>query len=446
MISSEKAIPPGSKERSRWEVTDEMVYEVEKYVDGVRNDAKGGTLFVEKRVEFGHAIGLEGAFGTTDAAILSEDGEELIVEDLKYGYTPVGAELNPQLMHYSIGTISDLIKQGFDLSKLKRLKLKIRQPRVNNSPEWEVSLTEKNQDDETILEWFAKKSQEAVARSEEAFAALDVINALPSSEIMGAQRAWIKKYLTPSYKGCQWCKAKGFCAARTEDALKSIIAAPEVSLDGLEDLDTPVLESVSDLAKAVQDAIARIPMLPFKDLERAYSALDNIKDWSAEVAKQMHSEMMAGERSKQYKLVMGREGDRKWSSESEAEELMKSMRLKVDEMYNKKVITAPQAEKVLAKSRPKLWAKLAPLIGRTPGKPVITDISDKRPSIDPYRDALDDLTNLDDGSRMVQTLEDLDPSLNVPGISGKESTANMRARKKTKPKTETAKVSEIDFI
>jgi hypothetical protein len=446
MISSEKAIPPGSKERSRWEVTDEMIYEVEKYVEGIRNKAKGGTLFVEKRVEFGHAIGLEGAFGTTDAAILSANGEEISVDDLKYGYTPVGAELNPQLMHYAIGTISDLAKQGFDLSKLKTLKLSIWQPRINNFPEWEVSLTEKNEDGETILEWFAKKSQEAVARSEEAFSALDVINALPSSEIMGAQRVWIKKYLTPSYKGCQWCKAKGFCAARTEDALKSIIAVPEANLDGLEDLDTPVLGADTDLVKGVEDAIARIPTLAFSDLEKAYMALGKIKDWSAGIAEQMHAEMMAGERSKQYKLVMGREGDRKWSSEVEAEELMKSMRLKVDEMYNKKVITAPQAEKVLAKSRPKLWAKLTPLIGRTPGKPVIADISDKRPSIDPYRDALDDLTNLDDGSRMVQTLEDLDPSLNVPGISGKESTANMRARKKTKPKTEPVTVSEIDFI
>ncbi|MCC8381285.1 MULTISPECIES: DUF2800 domain-containing protein [Xenorhabdus] len=63
-----------------------------------------------------------------------------------------------------------------------------------------------------------------------------------------------------------------------------------------------------------------------------------------------------------FKLVEGKLGNRSWGMESEGEAMLKSFNLKQDQMYTKKLITPPQAEKVLKKEYPKRWAKLETLI------------------------------------------------------------------------------------
>ena len=101
----------GAKERSLWKVTEEMADCVTEYVDFVRKLAKKGTLLIEQRVHFGSAIGLDGAFGTSDALILSEDGTELTVIDLKYGFREVSAKENPQMMLYALGAMEGIISE-----------------------------------------------------------------------------------------------------------------------------------------------------------------------------------------------------------------------------------------------------------------------------------------------------------------------------------------------
>lgn len=99
-------LPEGAKERSTWKIDREMVDCIGDYCDYVRKLSKGGQLLVEQRVEFGKPIGLPGAFGTSDAIILSRDGAELIVVDLKYGYSEVSAKENPQMMLYALGALN----------------------------------------------------------------------------------------------------------------------------------------------------------------------------------------------------------------------------------------------------------------------------------------------------------------------------------------------------
>lgn len=59
---------------------------------------------------------------------------------------------------------------------------------------------------------------------------------------------------------------------------------------------------------------------------------------------------------------------------------MKSMRLKQDEMYERKLISPTAAEKVL-KQNPAKWDKLQKLITRNPGKPSVAPAADKRPAL-----------------------------------------------------------------
>lgn len=60
---------------------------------------------------------------------------------------------------------------------------------------------------------------------------------------------------------------------------------------------------------------------------------------------------------------------------------MKAMRLKTDEMYDRKVISPTSAEKLLGEANKRKWAKLQPLITRSDGKPSVAPASDKRPAL-----------------------------------------------------------------
>lgn len=109
-------LPDGAVERSMHKIDKSMVDNVTGYVNDVRARAKGGTLLVEQRVEFGASINLPGAFGTADAVILSADGSELIIEDYKNGYLEVDAEYNPQLMLYALGVVNQVSADVIELS------------------------------------------------------------------------------------------------------------------------------------------------------------------------------------------------------------------------------------------------------------------------------------------------------------------------------------------
>jgi hypothetical protein len=111
-------MPEGAVETSTWKIDAEMVEHVSAYTDYVRSVANGGTLLVEQRVEFGSSIGISGAFGTADAIVLSNDGEDLYVIDLKYGRKEVSAFENPQMQLYDLGVLNGLPEDEANLEDL----------------------------------------------------------------------------------------------------------------------------------------------------------------------------------------------------------------------------------------------------------------------------------------------------------------------------------------
>lgn len=88
--------------------TEDMADLVQGYVDSVRFMGIGNQTWIEQRVDFSEFCGVPGQFGTADAIILNERDGELIVDDLKTGYTPVRVERNSQLMCYALGALARL--------------------------------------------------------------------------------------------------------------------------------------------------------------------------------------------------------------------------------------------------------------------------------------------------------------------------------------------------
>jgi hypothetical protein len=332
-IMPEGARWQGEKIEGSWfEVTPEMEAHVNTYVQAVRKYAEGGTLFVEQRLPITTWTGEPDAAGTSDAVILTADGE-LIVIDLKYGMgEQVSPEENKQLMIYALAAHEEFSLVG----DIKSVRLVIHQPRVHHAPqEWPCS-----------LERLAAYGQEVRAAAK---VALECYT--EGHEI-----------LSPSDSVCRWCKAGAKCPAR----IKQLTAAIGADFDDLTrpDAQLPPVGTGPTLAQKM-------------------AACDLIEKWIKAVRGKVEAELFAGHEVPGYKLVQGKKGARQWLNADDAEATLKSMRLKVEEMYDMKVISPTSAEKIFGEKGTapsvKRWNKLQGLITQKDGGPSVAPESDKRP-------------------------------------------------------------------
>lgn len=344
-------------------VTYDMADFVHTYVTNVRMYAEGNTLFVEQALPIGHITREEDAEGTCDAVIITADGKELQGHDLKYGRgVEVEAEANDQLMLYALGALAEF-EMIIDLDVLETIRLVIHQPRVTSRPkEWTCTPAE--------LKAFADRVELASIAVDNA--AYEAEKALPE---------WREKYLKPGPKQCQWCRAKSSCAKLEAFVIDTITAE-------FDDLTTAVAaEEVrrNDVTDTHAERYSRL--LPVLDL---------VRDWADAVGDGAYALAQRGGTIPGFKLVTGKRGARAWTNKDQAEEALKSMRLKHDEMYTYSVISPTQAEKVLKES-PRRWNKLIPLIEQKDGKPTLVPASDKRQAITvtPIAEQFDDLSGAD---------------------------------------------------
>lgn len=322
----------------------EMHDYVLRYVDAVWTLAEGNELMVEQRVDFSHIVGVENSFGTADAVVIV--GNELQIHDLKYGRgVQVGAEQNEQLQLYALGALEQFnLLYDFD-----SVRLFIHQPRLNHVSEWALSVEE--------LEAFGQRAQEAAA---------NVIVMFNIAECEGVNTLPLENF-TPGEKQCRFCKASAICTAREQFHMQTVAG-------DFDDLTAPIGELVTS-------AIARVPMLTNEQLAEIYGQADFLESWLKAIRDRVNSELNAGHPVPGFKLVTGKQGNRAWRDEVEAEELLKSFRLKQDQMYSQKVISPTQAEKLLKKESPRRWTKVEALITRSDGKPTIAPESDPRPAL-----------------------------------------------------------------
>lgn len=362
-------LPDSPAARSQFRIDMEMAGHVNTYVQNIKRFAVGGQLLVEQRIPIGQITGEEGAGGTADAVILQ--GDELQIHDLKYGMgVQVEAEENKQLMIYALGALDEYSLLG----EFSQVRLFIHQPRVHHAPsEWVVSV-------EALREF----GKQVTARAKVCDLAFEHrANWLPGGVAPGLE------YLTPSEKGCKWCKAKADCPALAAFVTEAVGAE-------FEDLGKTPVKAEEALSLQVQGDPAI--------LAQKMAACDLIEQWIKAVRAKVESELFAGHEVPGYKLVQGKRGARQWGNATEAEEMLRSMRLKQEEMYDFKLISPTSAEKIFGEkgSAPstKRWNKLQALITQSDGKPSVAPASDKRPAlvIQPAEAAFD---NLDSGGDLA---------------------------------------------
>jgi len=327
------------------EVTADMANEVQKYVDYVRQVSEGHELLLEQLLDI--SAWVPEAFGTSDAVILRTDGE-LHVCDLKFGRgVRVDADENKQMILYALGALD----QFAVLMDFERVRMTIHQPRLNHVSEWAITVDE--------LRERGAKLKEAGERA---------------YLYVGSDTPPVPSDYAPSEKACRFCKAHAVCPAKA----------------------TEVVVTVSRNVKATPDdfdVVAPQAGMPAPDLGVLMARVDEVEAWCKAVRAETERRLLLGDEVNGFKLVQGRAGPRKWTSEQEAEDLLKGMRLKSDEMYDKKVISPTSAEKLL-KDTPRRWAKAQALITKSEGSPSVAPASDKRPAlvIKPAADDFDDVS------------------------------------------------------
>lgn len=336
-----------------------MAAHVGNYVKLVRELAAGHTLLVERKVPIGHLTGETGATGTADAVIINGAERNLTVVDLKYGMgVQVDAIENPQLQMYALGAYEAYsVLADFDT-----VSMYIHMPRLNHVSEYHISVAE-------LLE-FADQVRAAAANVGHA-------KAQPYADARDDTLS-LRDYLQPGEKQCRFCKAKAGCPALLAEVTEVVGGKPATA---------------EDFAQFAPDAADELGSAGDNYLSMAMAKVGLVEDWCKAIRAEVERRLLRGDTVPGYKLVEGKLGNRQWISQDEAEAAMKSMRLKQDEMYERKLISPTAAEKVL-KQNPAKWEKLQKLITRNPGKPSVAPAADKRPALAVHTATADDFAAL----------------------------------------------------
>jgi hypothetical protein len=333
-------------------VDTEMVECVNAYLDHAAELTAGADMtWSEQRINYAKWLDVptDQAWGTLDLSAVWIEQRHLMIGDLKTGRgVPVAPDNNEQLMLYAGGKLLELDELGIEVDTID---LAISQPRIQKAPSvWRISRTD-------LVAWLQGRARSG---------AVSVRNAQAGALV--PEGDWDETFLTPGEKQCRWCRAKATCPALRKDVIETMggtePATPEEMFDDLQPVGTGAWEEARTLAACL-------------------SKVDLIEDWCSAVRAEAHRRLSEGQDVPGYKLVQGKRGARAWADPASAEAQLKAMRLKVEEMYDLKLISPPAAEK-LAKAKiigPRQWPKLQALITQADGKPSVAPVDDPRPSI-----------------------------------------------------------------
>lgn len=350
-----------------------MVAPTQEYVDGVLEYAQGRPILVETQVNYTSVVGSpdgKESYGTADAIII--DAKELQVHDLKFGRgVPVSATRNEQLMTYAIGALEELDLLG----TVETVTLVIHMPNKDGVNEWTLKVEELFQFKGRLKEGADRARQVFQARKSEDFE--------------------LERHLEPGTAQCRWCNFKAQCPALGNE-VKVTIVGETTSPDGTTTPAELTAENIEESIDALQGADT-------VELGRLMAVTDLVDGWVKAVRQHTSDQLQAGCHVPGWKLVQGKRGARQWRDSIEAEEALKSMRLKQDDMYDRKLISPTKAEKLLKPSK-RRWNRLQSLITQSDGNLVVASEDDKRPAVvieTASPDEFESLVPLDDACDLI---------------------------------------------
>ncbi len=305
--------------------------------------ARGDILLVEQQVPIAHLTGEEGAIGSCDVMGICDGGKLLVVKDYKHGQgvqvyaSTKDGKPNGQMGMYGLGALH-MLSPIYD--GIERVKLVVMQPRIDWHDSFELTVDE--------LLAFGEEVTLAAGRVE--------VNRGYAAEELALD-------LNPGDKQCKFCKAKHFCPA-LKGQVENALALSSTAVD----FDDLTLAKKASSVEVTQD-------ISNEKLAEGMRAADLIEIYVKALRAETERRLFDGQQVPGFYIGEGKKGNRAWANPAEAEAQLKK-RLKADEVYSKKVISPTEAEKKF-KAKPAIWAKIAPLITQSEGKPSVCRDGDK---------------------------------------------------------------------
>jgi hypothetical protein len=333
--------------------------------------------------------------GTCDFACVTE--ERVVIRDYKNGGgVLVTSAENTQLAIYAFSLIK-LFEDVFAFSPDTVVDISVFQPRHREGSEqqpWVITLAELTKFCEDI-EYKAIQARTGAERVREKIGAPG--RDVSPEEILEAAPGLVFHPEEGDGGSCRWCKVKSFCGKR--------LAA------SLDDLDTPVLNAeemlavMPDLDKKesklpVDERVAltaeRLGLTSLGDdyLVRLYRAKKGITTFLDDIEEYLEARLLEGEEIEGTKLVAGREGNRAWANETEADTFLKGQGLKQEDRYDFKLKSPSKIEVALSdklKTVTRTKNRFNELVTRSPARRVIALDTDKRPAVTSCISAMPDL-------------------------------------------------------
>ena len=306
-----------------FKVDTEMADAVQTYLDYCNSLGEGET-HIEKRVDF--SLCVEEGFGTADFIKIKDN--EIHVVDLKMGKgVKVNAEWNTQGMLYALGIVWDSKLADNDL-----VHIAIVQPRLDHISEWSITVNE-------LLTW---ARDEVKPKAEQAWNGEPIFN--------------------PGESQCRFCKAKPTCKALAEHSLKT-------AMDTFTDIPT-------------EEDLKEVHTLTHAEIGALLPRVNTLVNWAKSLEAHAFNELNKGQEIPGYKLVMGRNGNRKWTDEDDIERKLTQLGIRKSEMFSKKLLTPAQMCKIIKKKDLSV-TQIETFWNSPEGKPTIAVESDSREEIQP---------------------------------------------------------------
>ena len=303
------------------EVTQEMKEHAYAYRDYIQELKTSDDAIVLLERRVDFSPWVPDGFGTCDCIIIQDD--VLTVIDYKYGQgVPVFAVGNPQLKLYALGALNDY---GFAVN-VKRVEMHIFQPRINNLRSDSIAVAD-------LIAW----AEQTVK---------------PTAEKAAKGKG---KYQEGVH--CTFCPHAGRCR-KLANACKEFV-------------------ETHDLRVAV-------PVLTPFELAEALAMEPLITLWLRRVKQQALDSMLNGAEVPGWKVVEGKQGNRKWTDEMEVLEVLETAGYTREDVTETLLLSPAKMDKALGKK--KVAELLDGYIDRAPGSPTIAPESDKRPVYDPTAD------------------------------------------------------------
>jgi len=354
-------------------------------------DPPTDVVFVEEQIPLYYQ---EEQTGTADfIGLTATDGiaDRLFVRDYKHGAgVLVGTDENTQLAIYAYSVVKHL-SAAYQFPDDCPVDIAIVQPRHREAGDptpWVITVADLRTFCEDI-EYRAIQARTAAERVRERIAPLGVD--VSNKEILEAAPGAVFAPSEGDEGACRWCKCKAFCAVRLAAAVEDCHLPSMSAEDMLAAM--PTLDKMESKA-SVQGRIELVAnaigcpshIVTDEYLVNLVGHAKAIRSFLSDAEEYLEERLLAGEEISGVKLVDGREGNRDWANEVEAETFLKGQGLKEAERFDFKLKSPAKIEAVLKdklKASTRTKNRFEQLITRSSGKKKLAIDSDKRDAVAP---------------------------------------------------------------